>query len=787
MSRDTGEAMLSWAPQQLAEFLGAVSRGTLDEAGATLAGVERAADAVEAECAALVRDGRVVASVGWPRFDVPERQLGVVARAGEGVVSVPGSGPVAAVAAALEGEDAAALVVARVGVPFSFEERTLLRGMATGLALTLRLLRTIAAERGLRARADLAAAENVRLLDTLRKRQRVLEAMARIQRAISRREPLQGVLETIVGAAGELLGDDAPALLLIDPDDPGWLNLAAQRGYDDLLALPGGESGRQRVGVGVTGRAVAEGHLIVVEDYAAAPDASRPWAALGLQAAMAAPVHEDGAVIGALLLSSFRPGRVFSRSEQDMLSSFAEHASLALTDARRVDTMLHQALHDALTGLPNRALFTDRLQHALTQGRRRGTTCGVIFLDLDRFKTVNDSLGHTAGDELLVALARRIDESLRSADTAARLGGDEFAVLLEDLSGVEEAILVADRIDAALAEPVVVQGREVFMKASVGIAVGAAGTGADELLRQADVAMYRAKAEGKGRARVFEESMQAEVVERLELEGELQRAIERDEIAVHYQPVIALDGKTLAGFEALARWTHPVRGLVPPPHFIPLAEDNGSIVQLGRQILRTACRQAARWEQDFPTSPEAPRIMSVNLSGRQLEDPNIVADVAAALADAGLAPRALVLEITETVLMHDTEATIARLTALKALGVRLAVDDFGTGYSSLRYLRRFPIDILKMAKPFVDGLDTGDDEGRALARAIVDLATSLKLACIAEGIEAGAQADVLHELGCDLGQGFHFARPMSSDAMTALITEPSSSRTFGMPASIPID
>jgi diguanylate cyclase (GGDEF)-like protein len=467
-----------------------------------------------------------------------------------------------------------------------------------------------------------------------------------------------------------------------------------------------------------------------------------------------------------------------------MLSSFAEHASLALTDARRVDTMLHQALHDALTGLPNRALFTDRIQHALVQGRRRGTACGVIFLDLDRFKTVNDSLGHGAGDELLVAVARRIDESLRSSDTAARLGGDEFAVLLEDLTSTAEAVLVAERISETLDAPIVVQGREVYVKASIGIAVG--GQDASELLRQADVAMYRAKTDGKGRHRVFENSMQAEVVERLELEGELLRAIERDEVEVHYQPVIALDGQTLAGFEALARWTHPTRGLVPPPQFIPLAEENGSIVALGRQILRTACRQAARWLEEFPT--DTPRIMSVNLSGRQLEDPNIVADVAAALADTGLPAAALVLEITETVLMHDTEATISRLSALKALGVRLAVDDFGTGYSSLRYLRRFPIDILKMAKPFVDGLDTGDAEGRALARAIVDLASSLKLACIAEGIEAPAQADVLHDLGCGMGQGFHFARPMASDAMTALIASPpGAGRTFAMPSSIPID
>jgi diguanylate cyclase (GGDEF)-like protein len=771
------DAAASWAPQQLAEFLSAVSQ-CQDKSQAAREGVERAAESVEAECAALICGDTVLASVGWLRFDVPARQLAAIAAAREGVVDVPGVGPCAAIALPLEGSSDAHLIIARAGAPFPPEETTLLRGMVRGLALAMRLLETIEAERNLRARADLAAAENVRLLETLRKRQRVLEAMARIQRAISRREPLEGVLETIVAAAGELLGDDAPALVLVDPDDPGWLTFAAQRGYDAVLAE---DDSRHRVGVGVTGRAVAEARLIVVEDYPSMHDTRASWLRHGLQAAMAAPVHEDGRVIGSLLLSSFRPGRVFSRAEQDMLSSFAEHASLALTDARRVDTMLHQALHDALTGLPNRALFTDRIQHALVQGRRRGTSCGVIFLDIDRFKTVNDSLGHGAGDELLVAVARRVAESLRSADTAARLGGDEFAVLLEDLGDVDEAVLVAERITASLSAPIVVSGREVYVKVSLGIAVG--GHEASELLRQADVAMYRAKRDGKGRHRVFEDSMQAEVGERLELEGELLAAIERDEVEVHYQPVIALDGQTLAGFEALARWTHPTRGLVPPPQFIPLAEENGSIVELGRQILRTACRQAAQWLAEFPTAE--PRIMSVNLSGRQLEDPNIVADVAAALADSGLPAAALVLEITETVLMHDTEATISRLTALKALGVRLAIDDFGTGYSSLRYLRRFPIDILKMAKPFVDGLDTGDDEGRALARAIVDLASSLKLACIAEGIEAGAQADVLHDLGCGMGQGFHFARPMASDAITALIAEPpGAGRMFAMPSTL---
>ncbi|QEC46323.1 EAL domain-containing protein [Baekduia soli] len=764
----------SWSAQQLAEFLSAISQ-TTDEAGALREAIESACIAVDAECGAVVSGGEVVASMGWPRFEIPERLLLDAVAGRATTVPVPGAGPAPVLCIALE-EHAAHLLVARAATPLVREEQSLVRGMARGLALTLRLLRAIEAERTLRSRADLQAAENVRLLETLRKRQRVLEAMARIQRAISRREPLPGVLETIVGAAGELLGDDAPALLLLDPENPGWMVIAAARGYDPVEIE---RHRRRRLGEGVAGRAVAEGRLVVAEDYARSPDRVSRFVGLGVQAAMAAPVHEDGRVTGGLILSSFRPGRVFTRSEQDMLLSFAEHASLALSDARRADTMVHQALHDGLTGLPNRALFVDRVQHALVHGRRRGTSCGVLSLDLDRFKTVNDSLGHAAGDELLVAVARRLEEALRTADTAARLSGDEFSVLLEDLSGTEEAAIVAERIVDALRVPFVVGGREVFVSASVGITCGR--DSAPELLRQADVAMYRAKAQGKGRHVLFEASMEAEVLDRLELEADLLRAVERHEIAVHYQPVIALDGETLAGFEVLARWNHPTRGLVPPPHFIPLAEDNGSIVALGRQVLRTACAQAVRWIDAFPS--EERRIMSVNLSGRQLEDPGIVADVAGALADSGLPADALVLEITETVLMQDTEATIERLSALKALGVRLAVDDFGTGYSSLRYLRRFPIDILKMAKPFVDGLvDADDPDGRALARAIVDLAASLNLSCIAEGIEVGAQAEALRALGCGMGQGFHFARPMAPGDLEALLGDAGAARTFRTPA-----
>jgi diguanylate cyclase (GGDEF)-like protein len=399
---------------------------------------------------------------------------------------------------------------------------------------------------------------------------------------------------------------------------------------------------------------------------------------------------------------------------------------------------------------------------------RRGAEVAVLFIDLDRFKAINDTLGHAAGDALLVAVAERIGRCLRGADTAARLGGDEFAVLLEDVQDMGDAIAVAQRIAGAFRGAFSLDGHEVFCGCSIGIARGHGG--GDELLRNADVAMYRAKADGNDWA-VFEPSMRAEVIERLELEADLRKAEERGELEVHYQPLIALADGSLAGFEALIRWRHPQRGIVPPPAFIPVAEESGLIHAVGRWVLTTACAQAAHWDRMCPTPVGmAPRWITVNLSGLELERPDLVDQVAAALDASGLAPERLVLEITETVLMHDTEATIERLATLKELGVRLAVDDFGTGYSSLRYLSRFPIDLLKMAKPFVDGVDQGE-QGAALARTIIDLGASLDLAIIAEGIELGAQLSRLRSMSCEYGQGYLFARPLTVRQVEALLAQ----------------
>jgi diguanylate cyclase (GGDEF)-like protein/PAS domain S-box-containing protein len=417
------------------------------------------------------------------------------------------------------------------------------------------------------------------------------------------------------------------------------------------------------------------------------------------------------------------------------------------------DQLRHQAFHDSLTSLANRALFADRVEHALRRRAGEGASVALLLLDLDDFKTVNDSLGHSVGDELLVAIARRIESCLRPGDTAARIGGDEFVVLLEDVASEDDATLVAERLIEAVGTPVRLAGKDVVVHASCGIALGGEVQQADDLLRNADTAMYMAKASGRGHFTVFEPSMHAAAVERLELEADLRHAVEAGEFVVHYQPTIVLSTLEAHGVEALVRWAHPRRGLVPPGEFIPVAEKIGAIADIGRYVLREACTQAQRWRQTI-----APVSVSVNLSGHQLADPDIVTDLSTVMLETGLDPALLTLEITESILMADTALAAERLRELKALGVVLAIDDFGTGYSSLSYLRTFPVDILKIDKSFVDVVTT-DIEGASLVKAIVRLAGTLQLETVAEGVELAEQVPRLRGYGCGLAQGFHFSRP----------------------------
>ena len=442
-----------------------------------------------------------------------------------------------------------------------------------------------------------------------------------------------------------------------------------------------------------------------------------------------------------------------------------------ISDRKAFEEQLkHQAFHDPITNLANRALFRDRVEHALERQTRDGGPISVLFVDLDDFKTVNDSLGHEVGDDLLRGVGARLRDTLRAADTSARLGGDEFAVLLDDGGDAIGAADAASRILETLEAPFHLVGKDVFIRASIGIATASPGSvtaSADELMRNADVAMYMAKEDGKSRYQVFEPAMHDAALRRLELKADLQRAIDNEEFVLHYQPVIELETGEISGVEALVRWQHPDRGMVPPLDFIPIAEETGLIVPIGRWVLREACLQAVALDERFRHDP--PLDMAVNLSARQLQRRELVEEVAATLAETGLDPSRLVVEITESVMMQDMDLSIQRLAELKALGVQLAVDDFGTGYSSLNYIRRFPVDILKVDKSFIDEVSAGGEE-TVLAAAIIEIAGILNLRPVAEGIERADQLDRLLALNCELGQGFYFAKPMPIEGIDELLT-----------------
>ena len=447
-----------------------------------------------------------------------------------------------------------------------------------------------------------------------------------------------------------------------------------------------------------------------------------------------------------------------------------------VTERRALEAQLTwQAFHDPLTNLANRALFRERVERRLAARRDVSGSVAVLFLDLDNFKTINDSMGHAAGDQLLFEVGRRLLNATRGCDTVARLGGDEFAILLDNVRVANDCVRVADRILESMLAPVQLDGTDVIVSTSIGIVRDAGDESADDILRNADVAMYNAKQRGKGRYSLFEPGMHDKAVERLRLQHDLRLAIEQEDITLCYQPVVTLSDGRPCGFEALARWTHPVFGTVSPATFVPLAEETGMIVPLGCTILRLACRHARAWNA-LP-GLRAPVGVSVNLSGRQLEEASVVGHVRDALAESGLDPACLTLEITESALVHNSDAMRERLLQLKALGCSLAIDDFGTGYSSLSYIQQFPADVLKIDRSFVEGLGRSNGTDAALARTIIALAASLRLRTVAEGIEVEAQRAILRELGCEYGQGYLYARPMPAAEVVPWLAE-----ALGLPA-----
>ena len=732
------DAGASWSTQQLTQLLVAVS-GLRDAGRLVRRVVEQAAEALESEVAAVVLSGEVRTSTGFAQGRAPDALLVALSTGDE--LPVPGVGTCVALVAEVPGADGR-LLVARAGGGWTLEERGLLRAMAQVLSLSL---------------------QSQRVLGELQERQALLERLARIQHSISARMPLHEVLDSIVAGAAELLGEDIVALRLLDPADDAVMVTAYSIGIPTGLVS---SSRRMPVTSGVGGQAIREDRLVVSTSYGREDHHVGGFVSDGISAAMAAPIRSGGVPVGSLTIATRRRDRGYSDSEQEALLALAEHAGLALNDARTVqalhqavDDATHQALHDNLTGLPNRALFLDRLAHALARGERsRGRTFAVLFIDVDDFKTVNDGLGHLVGDRLLAEAGERICAAVRGIDTVARLGGDEFAVLLEGVS-VEAAQVTAARVLDALRVPFSLPGGlGVHVGASIGLLCTDGRDGkAEELLRDADVAMYHAKGAGKGRVVEFEPGMRLRLQARTELEHELRRAVETDELVVHYQPVVDLAARRVSGVEALLRWQHPRRGLVPPAEFVPLAEETGLIVRLGAHVLRTACRDVARL-------PGRPLVVSVNLSPRQLQEPCLVEAVASALRDGGLPADRVVLEITESLLVREVEESTSRLEALKALGVRLAVDDFGTGWSSLSYLSRLPVDTLKIDRSFVAGITSDGPAGR-LVGAIIALAHSLDLSTVAEGVEHPEQADALRAQGAHVVQGFAYSPPVPLDEL----------------------
>ncbi len=605
-----------------------------------------------------------------------------------------------------------------------------------------------------------------------------LATIAALQREVEQTE--FDVVEVVLGIldrARTLLGASAASAGILEGDDIVYrYRTGPGRNSGTVIRTPRDAS--------LSGICLRTGEPAYCEDSEHDPRVDRAACrAQALRSMIIVPLRHRGKVVGVLNVNSpqrraFGTGDVATvqllggaisaayghavdiAAKQQLLTEL-EDTVAELRDTER--KLSHQALHDPLTGLPNRTFFLERLELSLS-GHGEGQVA-VLFVDLDGFKLINDSLGHGAGDALLVEAGRRITGALRAEDTAARLGGDEFAIICTASTPARAAEQVARRLIASLADPFSIDGREVAITASVGIA--AERGSAESLLRDADLAMYQAKTSGKNTYVTFSGEMDAGIGSHVELTHAIRDALAAGQFVLHYQPIVELSDARVIGAEALLRWQHPERGMLAPSLFIPMLEHTGQIKTVGRWVLGEACRQMAAWQAELGT--DAPRYVSVNLSVHQLAEADIVGEVRAALEHAGLSPESLVLELTETAIMRDIEWGARRLAALKELGVRIAIDDFGTAYSSLQYLQELPVDVLKIAKPFIDGL-TARDEEAVVPRAIAELGHRLRLDMVAEGIEQAEQAERLQELGCPYGQGFLFSRPVPPDELSTLLS-----------------
>jgi diguanylate cyclase (GGDEF)-like protein/PAS domain S-box-containing protein len=570
------------------------------------------------------------------------------------------------------------------------------------------------------------------------------------------------VLDVGVAAVNEWLSDDNQFVI------------RAGAGVPELIGARYAAGGGSQ-----SGFTLVSGGPVIVSDWETEARFERPGLVeqLGARSSVTVIAQRRERPFGVLGVLSTDRDR-FDSQDVSFIQAVANVLSAAIDRVEAEEDVRHRALHDPLTGLANRVLFADRIAQAQAHAKRDGHSIGVLFCDLDQFKLVNDTLGHEAGDELLREVAPRLSAALRGGDTVARFGGDEFGILVERAGSIRSVTRAAERVAAALTAPFVLRGREHFVTASIGIAIGTGDEPPEALIRDADLAMYRAKDRGRGRYEIFDQLMRARAVDHLRTENELRQALERDELVVHYQPLVSLTTGAVSGCEALVRWQHPERGMVSPAEFIPLAEESGLIVEIGDRVLETACADAAAWHRRHPDS--RPVGISVNISTRQLADREFPDRVRGVLDRTGLQPLSLSLEVTETMLIDELENPSDGCKRLKALGVGLVLDDFGTGFSSLGYLRRFPFDLLKIDRSFVERIGS-DAADAAIVEAVTQIAEALGLKVVAEGVETSDQLAAVRDLGCHFAQGYLFARPLAADVAAEFLD----TADFGLVASAP--
>jgi len=709
---------------------------------------------VDADSIVVCGPRTVTEAVGFEGLIRPDRELLALARSDVENAELRGLGRVSVARSEIIGT-AGSMVVLRTGGPFTDDEVILVNtiGRILGLATTMRL--AVEAERAARVDLERRVVDNRQLMAQLRERQGLLDRLFRIQQSIARRSPTQEVLDSVTAGAVDLLGGGVVSLRLIDVEAPDNLVIVSSRGFEpeqvDAMRVVS-------VGAGCMGRAIRESRFVMDSDEAEDGTTGEM---------MIAPVAVGGDVVGCLTVSTGRPEQRFSPPEQEALLALAQQASLALQDARSTNAMhnaldreRHRAEHDPLTGLPNRPTIRAALSHRI--GIADKVPIVLLFVDLDRFKLTNDTLGHSFGDTVLTVVADRLRTAVRASDVVGRLSGDEFVVICEGITEVG-AVGFAQRLQAVISEPITEGHIAHVITASVGVARAHRGESAQQVLANADLAMYRAKENGRGGVEVFDDALRDQVEERMLVSQDLRRALEEDELRVYLQPVVELPSRRVAGFEALVRWEHPTRGLLSPAAFVPLAEDTGQISGIDRFVLEQTI--------DLLGAHPGSRPISVNVSARTVSDSGLAAWISDQLRKADVDPSLLIIEVTETLLMDHKSAASGQLEAMRDLGLRIIIDDFGTGYSSLAYLQTFDVDGVKIDRGFIGRLGH-DPRAEAIVAAVFSMAAALDLLVVAEGIETDEQMDQMvairdKEGGVELlGQGYLFGRP--ADGTTRL-------------------